>query len=344
MNGDERPDLVASQYFLPLISFLQLSPGVFGSGTVSTDSLISDFGPAYGIHVADFGGTAAPDVIVARGLKHGLSVFMNDGSGRLNNAQAIEGYTLSAPISWNTDGDDDLDALALANDETYISEASHLVLYRNDGQSLVFDRAVDLPFRGSDLAVADVTGDGEPEVLVKRVTPARVAVLKQSAFSELTLLDEIVASGSTHFNSSWYQVGDVDGDSANDVVMVEDEWEPDIERLWIAYQRNGALEPAKPIDTLPKDGGNIAGGSIAIADLNLDKLNDIVITSSAFDMVAYLQKADHSFRRIKKEYPTFGSIIQSAIAVGDLNCDGCPDAAGVQVGHICIFTGRGCVR
>jgi hypothetical protein len=343
LNGDGRPDLIASDYFLPVISFLQLSPGVFDDGTEAPDSLTSGFGPSHGMHVATFWG-AAPEVIVARGLQHGLSVFLNDGSGRLASTETIEGYSLSTPTTWDIDGDGDLDALALANDETYISKPSQLVIHENDGRRLVFGRAVDVPFRGSDLRVADVTGDGKPEVLVMRESPARVAVLQQSSFNELTLLDEIVAAGSMQLGSTWYQVGDIDGDAANDVVMVEDEWEPDIERVWIAHQRDGALEPAQPIDTLPKNAGNIAGGSIAITDINLDELNDIVITSSAFNMVAYLQKADHSFRRIQKDYPTAGSIIESAIAVGDLDCDGCPDVAGMQVDRIRVFTGRGCAR
>ena len=124
MNGDGRPDLIASYYFLPVISFLQLAPGVFDSGTEAPSSLISGFGPSYGMQVANFVGDAAPDVLVARGLKHGLSVFTNDGSGRLDNTQTIEGYSLSAPASWDVDGDGDLDALALANDETYSSNPS----------------------------------------------------------------------------------------------------------------------------------------------------------------------------------------------------------------------------
>jgi hypothetical protein len=127
-------------------------------------------------------------------------------------------------------------------------------------------------------------------------------------------------------------------------VLVEDESTPDIERVWVSWSRNGVLSVAEPVATLPKSGGNIAGGAPRVADLNLDGRMDIAVTSDAFNMVALLGQPGLTYRLISEPYPNARSVIESAIAIGDINCDGCPDVLGVQVSTIRAFTGVGCAR
>jgi hypothetical protein len=126
--------------------------------------------------------------------------------------------------------------------------------------------------------------------------------------------------------------------------MVEDEHTRPGERVWVSYQRDGLLQVPETIDTLENEPSNVGGGRITIADLNLDGRTDILIASLTHEMVAELRQRDGSYRRVAKTYPTRATVIDSAVAIGDLNCDGCPDAVGSQIGQICVFPGLGCAR
>lgn len=167
-------------------------------------------------------------------------------------------------------------------------------------------------------------------------------MLSQTNFTALEPLQELQASGAPEAHSLWFQLGDLDGDGLTDLAMIEDENTEPGDRVWVAYQRNGLLQAPEVIDTLENKPANVGGGNIAIADLNLDGRSDILIASLTHEMVAELRQKDGSYRRVAKRYPTQASIIESAVAIGDLNCDGCPDAVGSQVGQICVFPGIGC--
>jgi hypothetical protein len=344
LDGNGRPDIIGLDWFTPALVYLQLEPGKFSDGSKVPDLSFSGFAPSTGFATLDVNGDGAFDLVVTRGNHHGLTTFSNDGTGHFPSGHALGDRSLSSPVVWDIDDDGDLDVAAVANDESYTSN-SELALYINDGTALTLQRFVPFPLRGYGLQVANVTGDQRPELLLEDGGQSpRVNVFEQQDFASMVEVQKISASGATDSSGLWFQTGDLDGDGTADLVLVEDEREPDIERVWIAWSRNGVLTVAEPVATLPKDGGNVAGGAPRIADLNLDGRMDIALSSGAFDMVALLGQPDLTYRLISKVYPTAGSVIESAIAVGDINCDGCPDVVGVQVKTVRAFTGVGCAR
>jgi hypothetical protein len=189
-----------------------------------------------------------------------------------------------------------------------------------------------------------VTGDLVPEVIVSTAVDPGLRIYAQGELPALNLVGLIPAVEGAGPGDIWFRAGDVDGDALNDLVVVQDGDKPDIERVWVAFQRKGALDVARAIATLPKDGGNIAGGELLITDLNLDGRNDIVVTSEAFDMVALLATASGDFHMTQAAFPTAGSVLSWAVGVGDMNCDGCPDAIGSQVGAVVLFPGESCAH
>jgi hypothetical protein len=341
VNGDNHPDLLLSDYFEPALLQLQAAPGRLGAPT-KLDVGATGFAAGTETIFANIGVSGKPDIVV--GLHGGLSLLLNDGSGRFLQSQYLPGLSMWSLIAFDIDGDQDRDVLALEIDDSTSTPPS-IVVYLNDGSGvLARSRALALDAPSNRIRVADVTGDGRPEVLASAENPSRVRIFEPGGFEKLTLVNELVGGGRAHFSDFWFEVGDLDGDGAYDVVMVEDENAPDMERVWVSLQRGGSLEAPRPIYILPKDGGNIAGGELRIFDLNLDGRNDIAITSTAFDMIALLGIGSGDFRAVRTEYPTFGSILASAIAVGDVNCDGCPDVLGSQVGAVVLFPGVGCAR
>jgi hypothetical protein len=340
-NG--RPDIIGLDWFTPAMTYLQLEPGKFSDGSKAQDVRFDGFAPSTGIASLDIDGDGALDLVVTRGNNRGLTVLSNDGSGVFASSYALGTRSLNSPVAWDVDADGDLDVVAVATDTMYISTNSQLALYINDGTKLSLERLVPLPTRAYGLQIVNVSGDARPELLLQSEGLAgHVIVFEQQDFASVTQSQDIFASGDSD-STLWWQAGDLDGDGKNDLVLVEDQNTPDTEHVWISHNENGTLGAAQPIATLPKDGGNIAGGPPRIADINLDGHNDIVISSDAFDMIALLGQADRSYRMIRKAYPNFGSI-ENGIAVGDINCDGCPDVLGDQIDTIRAFTGVGCAR
>ncbi len=220
------------------------------------------------------------------------------------------------------------------------------LVYVNDGGGRFEVALVLLEGEAYRLRVADVTGDGQPEVLVLiGYEPRELRIYAGTgAAGFLQTANVAGGGGSGSPYDIWFDTGDLNGDGLADLVTVEDEDAPDIEHVRVAYQENGMLQPLQIVSTIPKDGGNIAGGEVRIVDLNLDGRNDIVFTSSAFDMVALINLPGGGFRETHVAFPTAGSILTEALAVGDVDCDGCPDAVGANVGHLVLFPGVACAH
>jgi hypothetical protein len=343
-DGDGRPDIAAAQSSAPVTVYRQMAAGKLDAGAQVPDVIPDQFAPPLGLTVLDVNGDAALDLAVARSGEHGLAWFVNDGAGRFASGAQASGVSILAPLPWDVDGDGDQDVVALGDDASPSGELSELMVFVNEAGALSLARRIPLEQRVNQLKLADVTGDGKPEVLVSHRGLARVFVLTQQDFASVTPLQEVAPITDQGQTSMWFTAGDLGGDGVADLVVVLDEREPDIERVWVAWSAGGGLGQIDPLDTLPKDGGNVAGGQPVIADLNVDGLADLAVTSTAFDMIALIRVPGGGFQRVVKAYPSAGSIIPTAIAVGDLNCDGCPDVLGSQTGHVRVFTGAGCAR
>jgi hypothetical protein len=343
-DGDGRPDIAAAESSAPVTVYRQMAAGKLDAGTEVPNVVPDQFAPPLGLTVLDVNGDAALDLAVGRINEHGLAWFANDGAGRFPSGDQAGGASILAPLPWDVDGDGDQDVVALGDDANPSSEKSELMVFVNDAGALSLARRIPLERRVNQLKLADVTGDGKPEVLVSQSVIARVFVFTQQDFASVIPLQEVAPITDPGPTSMWFTAGDLGGDGVADLVIVLDERDPDIERVWVAWSANGGLGQVDPLETLPKDAGNIAGGQPVIADLNLDGRADLAVTSIAFDMVALIRVPGGGFQRVVKPYPSFGSVIPTAIAVGDLNCDGCPDVLGSQAGHVRLFTGVGCAR
>jgi hypothetical protein len=343
-DGNGRPDIAASESSAPVTVYLQTAGGKLDAGPQVPDVMPDQFASPLGLTVLDVNGDAALDLVVGRIDEHGLAWFANDGSGRFPSGHQAGGVSILSPLPWDVDGDGDQDVVALGDDASPSSEWSELTVFVNEAGALSLARRIPLERRVNHLRLADVTGDQKPEVLVSQSGLARVFVLTQQDFASVMPLQEVAPITDQGPTSMWFTAGDLGGDGVADLVIVLDEREPDIERVWVAWSANGGLGQVDPLETLPKAAGNIAGGQPVIADLNLDGRADLAVTSTAFDMVALIRVAGGGFQRVVKPYPTFDSVIPTAIAVGDLNCDGCPDVLGSQAGHVRLFTGVGCAR
>jgi hypothetical protein len=123
-------------------------------------------------------------------------------------------------------------------------------------------------FDGPAPALADLDGDGLPEIIIQ-VDDMLTAV----RYDGTTLPGWPVKTGGWKANSSPV-VGDVDGDGLPDIVITVDIYGSDNLSELQVYNRAGTLLPHFP-KKLPLVGGSVP----AIADLDLDGRNEIIVTA-----------------------------------------------------------------
>jgi hypothetical protein len=335
VNGDRRPDLLGSAND-DLHLYLATGPATLGALTpLATGS----GGYRRSAHFALVDADDRLDVVV--GHEDGVSVVWNDEGDGFSRFVLAAGPPTSQPAVVDIDSDGDMDVVGLQSDfMTTIDDV--VVFYLNDGNGEFTTRELALGTHLYRLHVADVTGDTLPDLLIVTEREAFISIYAQDENEQFELTDQLSAGNGPPY-LLWHATGDFDQDGLLDLVAVHDEDQPDVEHVWLAYQRNGGLEPLRAISEIPKDAGNIAGGVVLVSDLNLDGLADIAFTSSAFDMVALLNGSD-GFRQVHTAFPTAGSIHDWALAVGDVNCDGCPDLLGSQVGQLVLFPGVACAH
>jgi hypothetical protein len=145
-------------------------------------------------------------------------------------------------------------------------------------------------------------------------------------------------------SGKWADVGDVTGDGREDLLVAENRsGGPD--HLWLLAQNDaGTLETAKSIHTFALLEALTSAGQVAVADVNLDGRKDVAVTSDTFDMWIFLQSPAGLSGGRKTDFPTAATIVNWALAVGDVDCDGCPDVIGSQVWRLVVFPGLGCAR
>ena len=197
INGDRKPDLVVGNMGTaegggsPIGVLLGNGDGTFQPATVYVEN-----GGTHpdSIAIADVNGDSKPDVLVANlfdssgGGWHGsVVVFLGTGNGAFQQAGVYDsgGYDATSVAVADVNGDGKLDVLV--GDLCTVSwkcpkGVVGVLLGNGDG---TFQTVVTSPSAASSIAVADVTGDGRPDLLVANGT---VSVLWNGTAPNLTTI------------------------------------------------------------------------------------------------------------------------------------------------------------
>jgi uncharacterized repeat protein (TIGR01451 family) len=312
LDGDGKLDLVVTNYKDNTVSVLLGN----GDGSFQTQQLIPNVLYPRSVAVADVNGDGIPDLVVANDEQGGtVSVLPGNGDGTFGAPQtfAVGPYPRAVAVrDFNGDGKPDL---VVANTGPSTQPGNTVSVLRNTtspGASLPSFAAQQTFVVGSyprAVAVADLAGDGRPDIVTANYYGNTVSVLQgdghgsfapQQTFAVGTKPDAVA-------------VADVNGDGRPDLV-VANRYGQTVGVL--LGNGDGTFGPQQTF-TSPYP------SAVAVADLDGDGRPDIAVANYQTRTVSVLLgTGDGSFR----SPPTFAVGAQpTSVVVADVNGDGKPD-------------------
>lgn len=323
VSGDGRDDLVVvtNAYFADAWSNHVLIYAQLPDGTLAQPVAVAyttTYGNARGLVLADIDADGVRDIAVGYG--GGLALLRRDGSGgySLRNVVTNRGGDVLASLDVDRNGVADLVGL---------SHSGPATIYYSDGfGSIASQQTLNTSVGGfNDLETGDLDGDGHadlavmsgqlyavPNLTVHRHDGAVGWLAPQSYFVGTSQLTRGMA------------VGDFNGDGRDDVVLSRGSNSP----TWLWQYRQdagGLLQPAATLASYD------IPGPVEAADLDRDGRLDIGVLHGGWMRFGfYLQGSSGLGSEQLVSLPYQSHYRQQGLAFGDLNGDGCTDAAVAQ--------------
>ena len=299
---------------------------IFSQETVLTTAA----GFANSVAIADLDGDGIPDVLSVSLTDNKVAWYRNNGDGTFGPQQVISTASLapSAVAAADLDGDGKLDVIT--GSELPFPHGT-LAWHRNLGGGVFGPQQVistDYAFITS-IAVADLDGDGKPDILCTSLFDNQIAWHKNlggGAFGPNQVIG--VLSGSTAAIGPYQAViADLDGDGKPDIISASS---TDNKIAWYRNNGDGTFGVQQVISTSPT-----RASTVAAADFDGDGRIDVICGAANENTVSYFRNNGNG---------TFGPrVILSSDARGvfsviaaDLNGDGAPDvvSASLSAGKI----------
>ena len=346
VNGDGVPDLLVGNAGLA-----EGSVGVLlGKGDGTFQQLMTyDSGgsQAYSVAVADVNGDGKPDLLVANcgpiginACNHGnglLGVLLGNGDGTFRPVMTYDsgGSTAVSVAVADVNGDGKPDLL-VANEcgtSSICQPGSVGVLLGNGDGTFQVATTYDAKYAIVALAVADVNGDGRPDVLtaVDNTYPGSVGVLLGKGDGTF---QPVVTYSSGGNSGASVAVADVNGDGKPDLLVGN---ECDLNNCLLGSvgvllgNGDGTFQPAVSYDP-----GGSGARSVAVADVNEDGKLDLVVDNYFYNAIGVLLGNGDGTFQAATTYDS-GGLSPMSVAVADLNGDRKPDVA---VANFCAGNGN----
>jgi len=267
---------------------------------------------------ADLNGDGAPDLAIVDSTGKDVVILLGDGTGRFVPAGGSPIQAGGVPTSVvaadvNRDGRPDL-VVPVADSSGRISGIAILLGDGAGGFAQAPGSPVSILAGNSvSVAVADLDGDGKPDLAVANTGRNEISLLRGNGMGGF---GAPVAVGSAR-RPGKIAVGDVDGNGKPDLASLLE-----YGAAILLGDGTGNFRPA-PGSQLKLDGSDLA-----LVDLNGDGKSDLVTPSGEVGVSVRLATGDGRFRTV--EFSPFATDYTLRIAAADFNGDGRPDIAALS--------------
>ena len=378
VNGDGRPDLLVANWCPSTASTAcdtdMGAVGVLlgnGDGTFQAPSSYQSGGQlANSVAVADVNGDGHPDLVVANectisGCGDGIvTVLLGVGNGTFLPPTASYdsgGSNALLVIAQDLNGDGRTDLLVLNECVTACTSGVVSILLGNsDGTFRGTPTYTSAGWGNSSMTVADVNGDGKPDLLVANECPTRNCTNTNGSVAVLLgngdgTFQTAVTYGSGGFEARSIAVADVNGDGKLDILVANSCASNDCTTGVLSVllgNGDGTFQSAVPYNS----GGTYAY-SVAVADVNGDGKPDVLVShyyayytgpgSNSIGAVGVLLGNGDGTFQPAVSYGS-GGLGAVSMAVADVNRDGKPDVmvanlygANSSYGKVGVLLGNG---
>ena len=289
LNGDGKPDIVATNYSGGVVSvFLNnSSSGTLTSGSFAARVDVTTEGSPVGVSVADLDGDGKQDIAVANYGSGKVTILRNTtASGLLSFATKVDFNCGGSPWSISAGdlaGDGKVDIAVTNSGSRSVSTLRNLSTSGEiNGASFATREEWNT---GSDprfVAIADLDGNGRPELLVTNHTSNTLSVLRnRSAVSSIDFApksDQV--TGSSPMSLS---VGDLDGDGKADVAVSN--YGSGTISVFLNQSTSGTVTLASKVDIVAGDNPH----GLTVGDLDGDGRTDLSVVNAAENSVSLIR-------------------------------------------------------
>lgn len=232
LNGDGQPDVIVANNN-------DDTAGLFlGNGTDLDPMITLPTGSSPdGVAIGDFNSDLLNDVAITHAVSQTIAIYLQKSNGNLDSPIHLplssSGFNDVSAGDINGDGLDDLVVLRGAG---HVNDQVAILLQQNGSLSSPIYRTVpDGGFLPHGLAVGDVSGDGREDIIVTsggNIPQAYLSVFVQESGGGLPISPTVY---STYHIPESVEIGDINHDGLNDVILVHTGW-----RTLATFLQNGS--------------------------------------------------------------------------------------------------------